>query len=189
MRFEEQTHKLAVGDVTLVMYRLDDSGNQVVIKADTIRNLIVNKASTLMARRMAPNGDPATYNPGTYSNHIQNGFTHLALGSGVGTGTLQAPQESNVNLSTLRSEVFRKPITSWRFLTADGATSVNPTNVLELTTDVLESEAVAALTEMGLFGGDATNAANSGHLFNHKVFAVWNKPADARLKIIWKISF
>ncbi|HLN62656.1 MAG TPA: hypothetical protein VK464_14010 [Symbiobacteriaceae bacterium] len=188
MQFQEDREKLAVGDVKMTMYRVGQDGSTETLREEEYHNLIVSKASVMMARRMAPSN--ATGPITTNSNHIANGFTHLALGTGVGTGSLQTPEASTVALDKLRTEYFRKPISSWTFLDGSNNPTATPTNVLELTTDITETEAVAALTEMGLFGGDAATAtANSGHLFNHKVFAVWNKPNDARLKIIWRITF
>lgn len=191
MRFEEQTDKLAVGDVTMVMYREGADGEIEVLQEQTFRNLIVSRASVLMARRMAPSTDYNTYAAGTYTNHIGNGFQYLELGKGVGTGNLQAPQQPDVARTALFTPFFRKAISSWKFLNADGSQAANtaPTNILELTTDILEAEAVDTITEMGLFGGDASTTLGTGHMFNHKTFAVWNKPNDARLKIIWKITF
>ncbi|ASS74082.1 hypothetical protein CIG75_03165 [Tumebacillus algifaecis] len=190
MKLEENKEKLAIGDVTIQMYKVDGT----ILQEQELRNLIVKSASVLMARRMAPSDNAATYN-GTFQNHVANGFQYLALGKGVGTGNLQAPQAENPDLAGLRDEVYRKKISSWRFLNSDGTASTAPTNILELTTEITEAEAIpdgqnnVPLTEMGLFGGDATDSKGTGFLFNHKVFPVWNKPNDARLRIIWKITF
>ncbi|TCP57985.1 hypothetical protein EV586_102433 [Tumebacillus sp. BK434] len=179
MKHEETKVKLAIGDVTIQMYKADGT----VLKKQELRNLIVKQASVLMARRMAP------------SENVANGFQYLALGKGVGTGNLQEPQVENPDLSALRDEVYRKPITTWRYLNSDGSVSAAPTHILELTTEILEGEGVpqeaesVPFTEMGLFGGDASGAKDSGFMFNHKVFPVWNKPIDARLRIVWKITF
>ncbi|MNC02765.1 hypothetical protein D3C81_797900 [compost metagenome] len=137
-------------------------------------NLIVNKASVLMAQRLAP-GKAINDNTGTY---IADGLQFLAVGTGVGTGDYMNPQAAALTNTTLRTELFRKEFTSWTFVDpVSGNDTTTPTNVLKLVTTYLESEAVGALVEMGLFGGDATGAANSGHMFNYKTFPVNNQAA------------
>lgn len=150
------------------------------------KNLIVNKASVLMARRMAP-GSAVNVLTG---NHIADGFQYLALGTGVGSGTLQSPQEESLEQEILRAEIIRKEFSAWQWLQSDGETpSSEPTNIIELETTFNENEANNALVEMGLFGGNATSSANTGYMFNHKTFPVWNKQVGSILKIWWIITF
>lgn len=151
-----------------------------IIESVEFPNLIVNKASILMAQRMAPGSAP-DINTGTY---IPDGLQFLAVGTGYGSGDYMNPEPASLVATTLKQEIFRKEFTSWTFV--DPVTQTNtttPTNILKLVTTFLESEAVGPLVEMGLFGGDATSTSNSGHMFNYKTFAVWNKPNDARLTI------
>lgn len=159
-----------------------DLSNVEILKSFEDKNLIVNQASVLMAQRMAP-GDLGTA-----------GIGYLALGTGVGTGTQAAPQTEDPTLLALRQEVFRKAITSWTYLDATGkavASPPNGTGVIQFTTTFAVNEANYAITEMGLFGGTASGSANSGSLFNFKVFPVWNKTSalNASLTIIWTITF
>lgn len=168
-------HKGGTYDATTDSFSPD---TEIIKKAD-FPNLIVNKASILMARRMAPGSD-VNMNTGT---HIDDGLQYLAVGTGVGTGDTQNPEAANLTQTALRSELFRKEFTSWTFVDAAGNNTTTPTNILKLATTFLEAEAVGALVEMGLFGGDATDAAGSGHMFNYKTFPVWNKPNDARLNV------
>jgi hypothetical protein len=51
-----------------------------------------------------------------------------------------------------------------------------------------ESEAVGAIVEMSLFGGDATAAANSGTMMNYRTFPVLNKTNAMTLSIIFRIT-
>lgn len=159
-----------------------DLSNVEILDSFEDKNLIVQQASVLMAQRMAP-GDLGT-----------GGIGYLAVGTGVGTGTTSAPQAEDPTLRALRSEVFRKAITSWTYLDASGnpiGTPPNGVGVIQFTTTFLASEANYGLTEMGLFGGAATSAANSGQMFNMKVFPIWNKTSalNASLTIVWTITF
>jgi len=45
------------------------------------------------------------------------------------------------------------------------------------------------LMEMGLVGGDASLAPNTGTLINYRTFAVINKPNTATLTITWRLTF
>lgn len=159
-----------------------DLSNIDVIDEFEDHNLIVNQASVLMAQRMAPG------NLGTA------GIGFLAVGTGYGTGSLQIPQAEDPTYTALRAEFIRKAITSWTFLNAAGAAVGSPptgVGVLQFTTTFGPTEANAPLVEMGLFGGAATTATNSGTLFNYKSFPVWNKTAalNASLTIVWTITF
>lgn len=142
-----------------------------------VKNLIVNKASQLMAKRMRPGTSWGT------------GITHLEVGTGVGTGTTQNPQSESPAQTALRTPLFRSPITAWTYLTAAGAPTASETNVLQLTTTFDANQANGAIVEMGLFGGDATATNGSGFMFNYKTFPVWNKQAGMKLTIVWKLTF
>jgi hypothetical protein len=148
-----------------------------IVREMHVKNLIVSKASDLMAKRMRPGTSWGA------------GITHLELGTGVGTGTTQAPQVENVAQTALRSPLFRKAITAWTYLSSAGQPTATETNVLQLTTTFTENEAVGAIVEMGLFGGSAVTALGSGHMFNYKVFPVWNKQSGMQLTVIWKLTF
>lgn len=142
-----------------------------------VENLIVSKASVFMAKRMVPGTSWGA------------GITHLEVGTGVGTGTTQAPQAEALTQTALRVGLARKAITSWTHLDTNGAATGTETNVVQYTTTFLEAEAVGALVEMGLFGGTATTTIGSGYMFNYKVFPVWNKGNDLQLTIVWKVTY
>jgi len=148
-----------------------------VLQEMHVKNLIVSKASQFMAKRMRPGASWGT------------GITHLEVGTGVGTGTTQAPQPESADQTALRAPLARKAITSWTYLDANGAPTASETNVLQLTTTFNETEATGAIVEMGLFGGDATDAIGTGYMFNYKTFPVWNKASDMKLTIVWKLTF
>lgn len=174
-----------------------------ILAEKEVKNLIVESASVLMARRLAP-GDNTTSPVPPIDYEPISGLKYLAVGVGLledpslpydpitnpvsSAWNLQNPTEEKITDTALVGELFRKEFTSWSFLDNDLPVS-NPTNVLRLVTTFDVNEATGPLTEMGLFGGDATEAANSGIMFNYKTFAVWNKPADSQLTITWKLTF
>lgn len=163
-----------------------------IIKEQEFKNTIVTSASYLMAGRMAPG---STIN-GNTGNFIERGLQCLAVGTLVADPTtltvqeLMNPAGASGDESKLKYEIFRKEFTSWTFIDpATGSPTSTATNILQVVTTFQEHEAVGALTEMGIFGGDVTGAKDSGIMFNYKTFGVWSKPSDARLTITWKITF
>ena len=172
------------GEITFILHKGGEFNSETqqlenaeIISTKKEHNLIVDNASTLMARRMYP-GDA-----------LVNGMQYLAVGTGVGTGTTQAPQTENITTAALRVELARKVFASTSYLDANSAPVVGPTGKIQLTTTFLEAEANGAIVEMGLFGGNATASANSGYLFNYKVFPVINKDNTVRLTVIWNLTF
>lgn len=191
MEFKEQEALQAKGFIggylhtdELVFVQTGEASNQgyfrrpkEVIQEMHVKNLIVNRASLLMAKRMRPGT--------TWGSGIQ----YLELGTGVGTGTTQEPQGENVNQTTLRRSLIRKEITIWTYLDANGNPTSTETNVLQLSTTFTGNEGNGALVEMGLFGGDATIDQGTGYMFNYKTFPVWNKQAGMNLTIVWRVTF
>jgi hypothetical protein len=148
-----------------------------VVREMHVKNLIVSKASNFMAKRMRPGASWGA------------GITHLEVGTGVGTGTTQAPQVESISQTALRTPLARKQITSWTYLDSVGQPTATETNVIQLTTTFLETEAIGAIVEMGLFGGDSQDTLGTGYMFNYKVFPVWNKQSGMQLTVIWKLTF
>lgn len=148
-----------------------------IIQEMHVKNLIVAMASNFMAKRMRPGASWGA------------GITHLEVGTGVGTGTTQAPQVEDVNQKTLRQALARKAIDSWTYLDSAGNATATETNVIQLTTTFNETDAIGAIVEMGLFGGDAADTLGTGYMFNYKVFPVWNKQSGMKLTVIWKLTF
>jgi hypothetical protein len=183
-----------------------------VIAKREVDNLIVDKASELMACRLAPGSATGSIDNGANSGtFLPDGLQYLSVGVGIlndpqrlydsvenpvdtSQWDFQNPPEETLDTIKLQGEIFRKEFTSWSFVDVDGVESNTPTNILKLVTTFYEDEAVGPLTEMGLFGGEAdawNNGAgqDTGYMFNYKTFPVWNKPADARLTITWKLTF
>ena len=215
-----ETVKKPSGQISMVLHKGGEynihtgkvEGATEIIAEKEVKNLIVDKASELMACRLAPGShtglETGGANDGTY---LIDGLQFLAVGVGIlkdptlaydkitnpvdtANWDLQNPPEETLAATKLQGELFRKEFTSWTFLNPDGSESSSPTNVLKLVTTYLETEAVGPLTEMGLFGGNASDWENgtgkdSGYMFNYKTFPVWNKPADSRLSISWLLTF
>ena len=124
----------------------------------------------------------------------------------VGTQNLGAPTPYQRSLNT---EVARKTWASTTFRDSMGAASLVPTNIVDFTCIFAESEAVAALSEMGIVASknssplnpvlntnnppasrDTTiNVNNFDILVNYLTFPVINKPNTATLAITWRITF
>lgn len=149
------------GKVTILAY----NRQRQLIWTETHHNLIVDKASDLMAGLLNPNSN-------------LKGITHLAVGSGVGNGTLVDPEAEISSQTALRDELYRKAVTS---------TLVNA-NKMTLSTTFDFDEAIGNITEMGLFGGNATVLPNSGYMFNFKVFSAKPKDSTIQLGFIWEIT-
>ncbi len=141
-----------------------------------MKNMIVNKASLFIAKRMRP------------GTSWGKGISYLEVGTGVGTGTPQAPQVEIATQEQLRVPLTRKEITSWTYLDASGNPTVTETKTLQFTTVFESEEAIGSIVEMGLFGGDATSTVGTGYMFNYKVFPVWNKQSGMQLTVVWKIQ-
>lgn len=171
------------GDAEFVPYGDDPTHGYHRVPKDNIvgerhvKNLIVTNASKFMAKRMRPGTSWGA------------GISHLEVGTGVGTGTTQAPQAENAAQTILRVALARKAITSWTCLDAGGVPTGGDTNVLQITTTFVEAEANGAIVEMGLFGGDATSSLGSGQMFNYKAFPVLNKDNTMQLTLVWKLTF
>lgn len=104
-------------------------------------------------------------------------ITHLALGNGLGNGTLALPQAADTERSTMRSEFNRVPITSIAFddLTNDQGDTYSDgvrTNRLLITTEVPLEECSEQITEVALFGGTGASATDGGTIFAWSTFPV-----------------
>jgi len=149
------------------------------IEAYHSTNIIVNTASVLIARLLKDNSEP------------DGGITYLAVGTGGSGWDLQNPPQP-VNYQTeLNNETARKAFTTEDVTFVDpdtGDPTTVPTNVLDFTATFAETEAVGPLVEMGLFGGDATDLADSGTMVNFRTFPVINKSNSMTLTIIFRIT-
>lgn len=158
-------------------------------------NIVALDASILIARLVKDNQEPP-----------QGAFV-LAVGSGDVGWNLQSPPAATNTQRALFSEVTRKTFSNTQHIDSGGSPTAIPTNVVDFTTTYTESEAVGALVEMGLLGGNIDsnlsikNPVPAGAydplvdmtayetMINYLTFPVINKPATSTLEIIWRLTF
>jgi hypothetical protein len=171
------------------------------IEKGHIKNIVTLDASILIARLLKSPVTPNVSEPAF-------GIFALAVGTGnVSWDVLDPPAPTNPQRS-LENEIARKQVASSDFIDGTGNVSAIPTNVVDYTTIFSESEAVGALVEMGLLGGDIdTNMAvtnpvlppsgsydptvdvtGKDTLVNYITFPVINKPATSTLTWTWRIT-
>jgi len=170
-RFEEATKGIK-GFVTI---RAFENGKEVYSWGRP--NVIVNTASILVARLLKDSTEPT------------GGITFLAVGTGDPSWDLQDPPAPTTNQVQLESELLRIPVTSSTYINPeDGTESVDPTNIVDYAFNFQESDAVGALVEMGLYGGDASVGKDTGTLVNYRTFPVLNKTNSMAFTIIIRIT-
>lgn len=181
------------GDVFFLLEDMD--GN--VLERREHRNLVVKDASILLARLAKDNQEPT------------KGLFVLAVGTGdTGWNPLAPPAATNTQRA-LYAEIARKTFMTTTFIDSGGLPSAIPTNVVDFTTQFVESEAVGPLVEMGLLGGTISTNLNTRNpvvppngpynagvdltvyetMFNYLTFGAITKPAVSKLMITWRITF
>lgn len=199
MRGYEAAKILLKGEV---FWTLRDGKTGAIQEEGHIPNIVTLDAGILVARLLKT--------PSAVPNVCEPNFGIFALAVGTGDGgwdPLDPPAATNTQRS-LWNELARKQIASSDFIDSGGAISGIPTNIVDYTTTFSESEAVGALTEMGLLGGDVdtnmsiTNPITPANgvyddtvdvtgkdtLVNYLTFPVINKPATSTLTWTWRIS-
>ena len=149
------------------------------------KNIIVDSSSLLIAR-MLVDGQAAVDPVGP-----AHGLWVLAAGTGGIGWDKQNPPVPTTTQTQLVSELARKRFAQVYYVQTNGSglPSSVPTNIIDLQTVFNESEAVGPLVEFGLFGGDADVAvANSGTLINYLTYQVINKPNNATMSIIFRLT-
>lgn len=169
-----------------------------------IKNTVTLDAGILLARIMkGPNG--------VLPNQMVPSFGVLALAVGTGDlgwNPLFPPPATNTQRS-LYNEIARKALVSTSFIGSNGSVVTYPTNVTDLTVTFGPSEAVGAITEMGLIGGDANSnvsirnpilPANGSYdptvdvtgkdcLVNYVTFPAISKSPASTLSFTWRLTF
>jgi hypothetical protein len=136
------------------------------------------------------------------------GVYALAVGTGDISWDPMNPPPANSAQRSLYNELGRKAIASTNFIDAGGSISGVRTHIVDFTTTFTESEAVGAITEMGLLGGDIdTNMAlrnpilppngtydptvdvtGKDILVNYVTFPSINKPPSSTLSWTWRLT-
>ncbi|MBU0966263.1 MAG: hypothetical protein KKA54_07775 [Proteobacteria bacterium] len=141
--------------------RLIDAHARVRLDRGWRANLIVEGCNRLLAALMK--GPPGL-----------GGILYLAVGEGLKEwdATLPLPQPATTRLST---EILRRPIAAEDiiFLDSAGQSSTTPTGRLQISIELTRADFPAngfqPVREFGLFGGNATAAADSGFMINHVI--------------------
>ena len=137
---------------------LTDSRSKVHWSSGWRPNLIVQNCYMLLAALMK--GESG-----------MKGIMYLAAGKGRESWDSTRPKPVPT-ATMLEQEVLRKPVTDAQ-ISYSGSTDQTPTNSLEITVSLhgadLVQEGSIPLREFGLFGGDATGAANSGYMINYVI--------------------
>lgn len=160
------------GDITMTL--MEPGKDDQVFR---MKNIITLDASVLVARLFKDKDDPA------------HGAYALAVGTGSPLWDPFNPPAASNNQTQLEAEIARKVFATTNFVTPVGTVSPTPTNIVDFTTIFTEAEAVGALCEMGLVGGDSTISLGSGTLINYRTFKVISKSNTATLSITWRLTF
>lgn len=190
---EEDEYRGPKGEILLEMA---DGSTGEILESRRWDNVITKDYSILLARLAADNLEP------------RHGAFALAVGTGDVGWSLQNPPAAQDTQRSLHGEIERKTFSEVVFRRDDGSQASYPTNVVDFKTTFSENEAVGALVEMGLIGGDVVEDMNvrnpvtppsgtyddtkdlSGKdtLVNYHTFPVVNKPSSATLSITWRIT-
>lgn len=119
------------------------------------------------------------------------GITYWAVGKGSSDWDNDNPPNPSVKDTKLLNETFRKPISAddIKFLDENDNVTDKITNKLEITVIFTEEEANGELREFGLFGGNATEALNSGIMINRKTHGLIYKTSGMRLERTIRLTF
>ena len=142
-----------------------------------------------------------------FKGDLTGGLKMLAVGTGA-TGNLLSPDAPQNTQRKLNNEIQRKAFSSTTYRTMEGVAVSYRTNIVDFTTTFVESEAVGALTEMGILVPASVNPAtrntiNNGPsnydptidvtgldlMINYLTFGVVSKPSGAVLAITWRLTF
>lgn len=149
-----------------------------------------------------------------FSKDLGGGFTRgidmLAVGTGA-SGSSASPDIADYRQRSINTPLYRKEFSSVLYRNADGSLASVPTNIVDFTATFEASDAVGALTEMGLvcttdgIGNDpadfdqlvdvfpardlTTDIKTKDILINYLTFPVINKPNGSILAITWRLTF
>jgi len=138
---------------------LSHKGGSHILKSPWQSNRIVRQCNTLLSMLMK-------------GHEETKGILYLAMGEGETSWDVTRPVPLLTD-TQLTNEVYRKPIPVDQiiYLNNDGEPVEYPTSFLSITMEVQGEEVVTngsqPLREFGLFGGNATDQANSGYMINH----------------------
>ena len=109
-----------------------------------------------------------------------NGIQYVAVGSGEGDWDTDGTPEPTVGQTDLVNELGRVAPTVVFLDSSNNSTSA-VTNRLQVSGTFMDADAVGTWREWGVFGGNATSAADSGLLINYRTHGATAKPNDETL--------
>lgn len=111
------------------------------------------------------------------------GIQYWAVGSGDPSWDTDLPNPE-INATRLTTEIGRVQIepSEISYLTVDMAVSPTPTNIIQIRHVFGPSECNGTWREFGIFGGNATGAANSGIMINKRHHGVITKTNDMTIE-------
>jgi hypothetical protein len=119
-------------------------------------------------------------------------ISYLAVGHGNVSWDTTPPTQS-YNQTTLTDEFFRKAIPQVDIVFIDPITNLptggTPSSKIEITVNLLTSEANGTLREFGLFGGTATGTLDSGQIVNWIVHGRIDKDTSLSIQRRIRIEF
>ena len=118
------------------------------------------------------------------------GIQYFAVGSGSSSWD-STPVNPALNEVKLTNEIGRKAITSNDIKYVNPSTfeeSDVPTNCIMIHCAFYESDCIGAWREFGIFGGNATTAANSGIMINKRHHAVITKTEEMTIERIMRFT-
>lgn len=191
--YTDQFQRGIRGDVFFVLQDIQ-SGEE---KFWERRNIVVKDASILIARLVKDSQEPP------------QGAYVLGVGTGDSGWDPMNPPAATDTQRSLYAELTRKTFSSTTFVNGSGVPVAYPTNIVDFTTTLTESEAVGPLVEMGLLGGNISSNLSTKNpvtppnglyddtvdltqyetMINYLTFPVINKPATSTLTITWRLTF
>ena len=169
--FHKEEAKHLKGELFLKAYE-----NGKLVQEYNHHNIIVNTASLLIASLLK--GDTTT------------GITYLALGSGSASWPLLNPPAPSTTQTLLENEFFRKKIDFTTYIDpSSGQPTQTPTNIVDYSVSLSESEGVGTVLELALFGNStATSAINSGVMVNWRTIPCISKTNTMTLIVTFRIT-
>lgn len=112
-----------------------------------------------------------------------SGIQYWAIGSGASSWDSNMPTPE-LTATRLTNEVGRVPISASeiKFLTPSYEESATPTNIIQIQHTFTPEECNGEWREFGIFGGNATETANSGIMLNKRHHAVITKTEDMTIE-------
>ena len=116
-----------------------------------------------------------------------NGLQYWAVGSGSYTWD-NTPVDPQSDETRLTSEIGRVPLSPdcFSFLNSDYEVVDVPSNILQIRRVFTETECNGVWREFGIFGGNATETANSGIMINKRHHGVITKTNEMKVERIMR---